>query len=131
MYTQACERCQEHMPCMAQIICASRYRPQGMCIRYLKKYGGLGVYELRELRQLKEENTRLKQMVADLSLDKQMLQNVLKKALRPVQLKVLYHYLIDNYRISIQRSNALISVSPTVFYYKARARRHSTSEQDS
>ena len=46
-----------------------------------KKYGGLGVSELRELRQLKEENTRLKQMVADLSLDKQMLQDVIKKKL--------------------------------------------------
>ena len=46
-----------------------------------KKYGGLGVSELRELRQLKEENARLKQMVADLSLDKQMLQDVIKKKL--------------------------------------------------
>lgn len=46
-----------------------------------KKYGGLGVSELRELRQLKEENARLKQMVADLSLDKQMLQDVVKKKL--------------------------------------------------
>ena len=46
-----------------------------------KKYGRLGVSELRELRQLKEENARLKQMVADLSLDKQMLQDVIKKKL--------------------------------------------------
>jgi putative transposase len=44
-----------------------------------KKYGGLGVSELRRLRQLEEENFKLKQMVADLSLDKQMLQDVLKK----------------------------------------------------
>lgn len=46
-----------------------------------KKYGGLGVSELRELRQLKEENTQLKKLVADLSLDKQMLQDVIKKKL--------------------------------------------------
>lgn len=45
-----------------------------------KKYGGMGVSELRELRQLKEENARLKQMVADLSLDKQMLQDIVKKS---------------------------------------------------
>ena len=38
--------------------------------RWKQKYGGLGPSELRELRQLKEENRRLKQMVADLSLDK-------------------------------------------------------------
>ncbi len=46
-----------------------------------KKYGGLGVNELRRLKQLEEENSRLKQIVADLSLDKQMLQDVLKKKL--------------------------------------------------
>ena len=46
-----------------------------------KKYAGLGVNELRQLKQLQEENARLKQIVADLSLDKQMLQDVLKKNL--------------------------------------------------
>lgn len=44
-----------------------------------KKYGGLGLSELRRLKQLEEENRRLKRMVADLSLDKQMLQDVLAK----------------------------------------------------
>ncbi len=46
-----------------------------------KKFGGLGISELRELRQLKEENAQLKKLVADLSLDKQMLQDVIKKKL--------------------------------------------------
>ena len=46
-----------------------------------KKYGGLGVSELRRLKMLEEENFKLKQIVADLSLDKQMLQDVLKKKL--------------------------------------------------
>ena len=44
-----------------------------------KKYGSLGVTELRKLKMFEEENSRLKQIVADLSLDKQMLQDVLKK----------------------------------------------------
>jgi putative transposase len=44
-----------------------------------KKYGGLGLSELRRLKQLEEESKRLKQMVADLSLDKHMLQEVLSK----------------------------------------------------
>jgi putative transposase len=47
--------------------------------RWKKKYGGLGSSELRKLKQLTEENRRLKQMVADLSLDKHMLQEVLSK----------------------------------------------------
>jgi putative transposase len=47
--------------------------------RWKRKYGGLGVSELRELRQLREENRRLKQLVADLSLDKRILHESLKK----------------------------------------------------
>ena len=46
-----------------------------------KKYGGVGPSELRRLRQLKEENRKLKQIVADLSLDKAMLQAVVAKKL--------------------------------------------------
>ena len=46
-----------------------------------KKYGGLNPSELRRLRQLEEENTKLKRLVADLSLDKAMLQDVLSKKL--------------------------------------------------
>ncbi|MHB5091466.1 transposase, partial [Klebsiella pneumoniae] len=44
-----------------------------------KKFGGMGMTELRRLRQLEEENQRLKRLVADLSLDKEMLQEVIKK----------------------------------------------------
>ncbi len=44
-----------------------------------KKFGGMGVTELRRLRQLEEEKQRLKRLVADLSLDKEMLQEVIKK----------------------------------------------------
>ena len=46
-----------------------------------KKNGGMGVSEIRELRQLREENTKLKELVADLSLDKHMLQEVIAKKL--------------------------------------------------
>jgi putative transposase len=44
-----------------------------------KKYGGLGAVEARRVNQLEDENRRLKQLVADLSLDKRMLQEVLAK----------------------------------------------------
>jgi putative transposase len=46
-----------------------------------KKYGGLTPSELRRLKQLEEENAKLKKLVADLSLDKAMLQDVLSKKL--------------------------------------------------
>lgn len=47
--------------------------------RWRKKYGKLGLPELRRLKQLEEENRKLRQLVADLSLDKAMLQEVLRK----------------------------------------------------
>ena len=46
-----------------------------------KKYGGLSVSELRRLRELEAENKKLKQLVADLTLDKHMLQEVIQKKL--------------------------------------------------
>ncbi len=49
--------------------------------RWRKKYAGLGVAEVRRLKQLEDENKRLKRLVADLTLDKQMLQDVLSKKL--------------------------------------------------
>jgi hypothetical protein len=49
--------------------------------RWKKVYGGLGVRELRRLKRLEEENRKLKQLVADLSLDKHILQDVLAKKL--------------------------------------------------
>lgn len=60
-------------------------RKVGVCqatfYAWRKKYAGVGVSELRRLRQLEDENKKLKQLVADLSLDKVMLQDVLKKKL--------------------------------------------------
>ena len=44
-----------------------------------RRYAGLGLNELRELRQLREENRKLKGIVADLTLDKHILQEVLSK----------------------------------------------------
>ena len=44
-----------------------------------KKYKGMGVSELRRMKELEEENRRLKVLVADLSLDRQILQDVLSK----------------------------------------------------
>jgi putative transposase len=49
--------------------------------RWKRKFAGMGVAELRRLRQLEEENRKLKQLVADLTLDKHMLQEVIRKKL--------------------------------------------------
>ncbi len=49
--------------------------------RWKKQYAGIGVPEIHQFRQLEEEDRRLKRLVADLTLDKQMLQYVLSKKL--------------------------------------------------
>ena len=62
-------------------ICRKMGISQATFYAWRKKFGGLGVAELRRLRQLEEENRKLKQLVADLSLDKVMLQDVLSNKL--------------------------------------------------
>lgn len=47
--------------------------------RWKKVYAGMGVTEIRRLKQLEDENAKLKRVVADLTLDKSMLQDVLRK----------------------------------------------------
>lgn len=49
--------------------------------RWRKQFAGLGIAELRRLKQLEDENKRLKSLVADLTLDKTMLQEVIRKKL--------------------------------------------------
>ena len=51
---------------------------EAMFYHWKQKFDGLGVGEVRRLKQLEEENRKLKQLVADLSLDKSMLQDALR-----------------------------------------------------
>ncbi|EQB9156453.1 IS3 family transposase [Morganella morganii] len=86
-----------------------------------KKFGGMGVTELRRLKQLEEENQRLKRLVADLSLDKEMLQEVIKKkVLRPAQKREAVTWLLEAYRIGLRRGCRLMMQSRTVYHYQSR-----------
>ena len=62
-----------------QEICRKLEVSEQTFYRWKRKYGGLGVPELRELKQLREENRRLKGLVADLSLDREILQEAIRK----------------------------------------------------
>ncbi|MHA6902761.1 IS3 family transposase (plasmid) [Ralstonia syzygii subsp. celebesensis] len=88
-----------------------------------KKYGGVGPSELRRMRQLEEENAKLKRLVADLSLDKAMLQDVLfKKALKPSRKRALVDELRDRYRVSLTKACALFHMSRSLYGYRSVAR---------
>lgn len=60
-------------------ICREQGISEGTFYRWKARYGGLDASELRRLRQLEDENRRLKQLVADLSLDNAMLKDIASK----------------------------------------------------
>ena len=60
-------------------ICRKMGVAEATYFRWKKKYGGLGISELRELRQTREENRKLKGIVADLTLDRAILQEALRR----------------------------------------------------
>ncbi len=62
-------------------VCRKAGISQATFYNWKKKYGGLMPSEMKRLKQLEEENGRLKRIVADLSLDKEMLQDVIRRKL--------------------------------------------------
>lgn len=62
-------------------ICRKAGISQATCFKWKKKYSGMMPSEMKRLRELEQENARLKKIVADLTLDKEMLQDVIKRKL--------------------------------------------------
>lgn len=62
-------------------VCRKAGISQATFFNWKKKYGGMPPNEMRRLKQLEDENRRFKSIVADLSLDKEMLQDVIKPKL--------------------------------------------------
>ncbi|WP_417624697.1 transposase [Paremcibacter congregatus] len=63
------------------VVCRKMGISEQTYYRWRKRYGGLMPSEMRRLKYLEEENQRLKRIVADLSLDKELLQEVVRKKL--------------------------------------------------
>ena len=60
-------------------VCRKMGVSEATFFRWKKRFAGMGTAEIRRLKQLEEENTKLKRLVADLTLDKTMLQDVLRR----------------------------------------------------
>ncbi|MGH7661287.1 MAG: IS3 family transposase [Vulcanimicrobiaceae bacterium] len=87
-----------------------------------RRYGGLGTPEVRELRQLREENAKLKQIVADLSLDRKMLQEIIaKKPVKPAQQRERVGFLVRTFGVGIRRACDLIQLNRATYYCKSKA----------
>ncbi|MDT3382345.1 IS3 family transposase [Labrys neptuniae] len=86
-----------------------------------KRYGGLMPSEVKRMRQLEDENNRLKKIVADLTLDKAMLQDVLfKKALKPVRRRRLVDEVRADWKVSIRRACATFLIDTSLYHYKSK-----------
>ena len=86
--------------------------------RWKKVYGGLGVGELRRVKQLEDENRKLKQLVADLSLDKHILQEVsVKKALTPGRRREVVAHVQAAHGVSERRSCGVLGVDRSSIRY--------------
>jgi hypothetical protein len=103
-------------------ICRKVGISEGTYYAWKKRYAGLGINELRELRQLREENGRLKRLVADLSLDRQILQEI-KKALKPGLRRRLGQWAQQTYQIGQRRAARLVRIGWSTWQYKKKVRR--------
>ncbi len=86
-----------------------------------KKYAGLMPSEMKRLRQLEEENGKLKRIVADLSLDKAMLQDVISpKTMKPDRRRRVVDDVRATWRVSIRRACRRCGLRPSTYHYKSR-----------
>ena len=87
-----------------------------------KKYADMGILEVRELRQLRDENSQLKRVVADLTLDRHVLQEVIKtKDLSTPRRRDIARWIHDFFQLSIRRSCALSCLRNATWYYRSQA----------
>ncbi|MEQ9815472.1 MAG: IS3 family transposase [Azospirillaceae bacterium] len=111
-------------------VCRQAGISQATYFNWKKKYAGLMPSEMRRLRELEHENARLKKIVADLSLDKEMLQDVVKrKPLRPGRKITLVDAMRSEWSISIRRACAVIAFDPKTYRYKSRRPGQAAVEQ--
>lgn len=89
--------------------------------RWKKRYGGMQSEGVRELTILQDENARLKKLVAELSLDKAILQDVAsKKVGRPALKREVVDYITDHYGLKLARACQLIKQVRSTQYLSAR-----------
>src|SRR5215470_8978571 len=76
--------------------------------------------EMKRLRQLEEENGKLKKIVADLSLDKEMLQDVIRRIMKPVRRRQLVDHARATWQVSIRRACRALPVHRSTYHYRSR-----------
>ena len=104
-------------------ICRKAGISQATYFNWKKKYDGLQPPEMRRLKQLEDENAKLKKIVADLSLDREMLQDVIRrKTVRPARKRELATAVCDDWGVSIRRACSVLEFDRSTYHYKSRRR---------
>ncbi|EMX8464247.1 IS3 family transposase [Serratia marcescens] len=88
------------------------------------KYGGMEASDIKKMKDLEDDNRRLKQMFADLSLENRALKDVIeKKPLKPAIKRELVSYLTAQFAMSLRQACRTLSLSRTVYFYQPDTRR--------
>ncbi|NIF70274.1 IS3 family transposase [Burkholderia sp. Ap-962] len=88
--------------------------------RWKKQYAGMQSDQVRELKQLQDDNARLKKLVAELSLDKAILQDVaFKKVARPALRRDVVAYVVSHYGLTMRWACRLLKQPRSVQYYRS------------
>ncbi|HEV2718364.1 MAG TPA: IS3 family transposase [Terriglobales bacterium] len=102
-------------------ICRKAGISQATYFNWKNKYDGLLPTEMRRLKQLEDENAKLRKVVADLSLDKEMLQDALRrKPLKPVRKRKLVDEMRTEWSVSIRRACRVVELDTSTYHYKSR-----------
>ncbi|MDZ4066619.1 MAG: IS3 family transposase, partial [Tabrizicola sp.] len=102
-------------------ICRKAGISQATYFNWKKKYAGLLPTEMKRLKQLEDENARLKKIVADLTLDREMLQDVIRrKNLKPGRMRELVRGMCTDWAVSIRTACGAIGFDRSTFLYQSR-----------
>ncbi|MGH2612833.1 MAG: IS3 family transposase [Rhabdochlamydiaceae bacterium] len=90
--------------------------------KWKNKYSGMTGSDIKRLKQLEEENNKLKHMYADMSLENHALKDLIgKKVVKPSDRRAHVGYLIEEHQLSIRQACVILSVSRSLFYYKMKS----------
>jgi len=110
-------------------ICRKAGISQATYFNWKKKYDGLLPTEMRRLKLPEDENAKLRKVVADLSLDKEMLQDVIRRNCEAFPEGKLVDAMRSDWGVSIRRAFRLLLVDTSTYHYKSRRHGQAPLEQ--
>lgn len=92
---------------------------KGTFYEWRAKYGGMRIREVKRMKELEEENHRLKQMYANLSLEHNVLKDIIEKTLQVAEKRKLVSYAVQEFGLSERQACRTVQVSRCAYRYRA------------